>query len=378
MSESLRRSPRFKGDKIVKKTINDDQSAVIEDQLPCITEINDSDGYSIIDKELLIIKETDGDLVINGEDQDKEDNIVLEINEQTKRNPDRRRKINEEDEAYEPSENEEDDEDDEDEEEDEEEKVVFKLDDSTEKAVIQFVEESTACFSKLYDKLHENGEENSVYKDILSSSKGKGSLYDLILSILVKGDYGENDSMLTLQTFGSPPDERKPLFNKIQNEHLKYLLDNKFNDIKTMYQKMAKNTCRFFAEKIQIIMMKRALEESDVEEESADTHNEEDISQEEEEAADIIGETEKTIDVAQAVPEQVFLYEYNFQTLKFSSKQFIQSTSRDIKDIAHRDSKYGYLYFILPATGKSYLFCLVYINQCLQYRVQLNEGWMSS
>ena len=132
MSESLRRSPRFKGDKIVKKTINDDQSAVIEDQLPCITEINDSDGYSIIDKELLIIKETDGDLVINGEDQDKEDNIVLEINEQTKRNPDRRRKINEEDEAYEPSENEEDDEDDEDEAEDEEEKVVFKLDDSTE------------------------------------------------------------------------------------------------------------------------------------------------------------------------------------------------------------------------------------------------------
>ena len=52
-------------------------------------------------------------------------------------------------------------------------------------AVIQYVEESTASFVKLYDIVAQNFEEKNLSKEIESSSKGKGILYELILSILI-------------------------------------------------------------------------------------------------------------------------------------------------------------------------------------------------
>ena len=93
-------------------------------------------------------------------------------------------------------------------------------------------------------------------------------------------------------------------------------------------------------------MMKRPLEGSNVEVERTDTENEDNTSQD-----DIISETDSMVDVAQAVPEQLFQDEYNFQKLTFSSKHFIQSTKRIVELNAYKDSKFGYLYFILPSSG---------------------------
>ena len=364
MTEPLPRSDRFRGGKGVKKDEEDKNILQINQQTK---DKNDRHGKHKkkrkqieVDKEYKPSDRDDGDKEESEKakfdevvDEDEEGNNTIQIKQQPKDKNDRhgkhkeKKKQNEEDEEYKPSAG--DDEDDEDEEESE---VEFKLDHSIELAVIQFVEESTASCVNLYNKLYENGGEKQMSKDIESSSRGKGILYELILSTLIKEDYGEDNSKLTMQTFGSKPDERTSLVNAIENEHLKYLLNDDFKTIKTMYQTMAKSTCSLLAEKIKSIMMKRPLEGSDFEEESADTHNEEDKNQEE----DIISETDSAIDVTQVVPEQVFQYEYNFQQFIFSSKYFIESIKIIVKRIAYEDSKFGYLYFILPSSGKSYLF----------------------
>jgi hypothetical protein len=343
MTDPPRRSDRIRGVKIVKKDGEGNNTSQVNQQTTDENvRLGEDDGNNEDDKG------SEKDKVDEVIDQDEEDNNTLQVNQQTKvkknRNGTRKkgRKKKEDDEEYKSS----DGDDEDDDEDEEEESEVFKLDDATEMAVIQYVEESTASFVKLYDIVAQNFEEKNLSKEIESSSKGEGILYELILSILIKEDYGENNSKLTLQTFGSRPDERKPLFNAIENNHLQQLLNSNFNNIKSMYQKMAKNTCSFLAGKIQSIMMKRPLEGSNVEVERTDTENEDNTSQD-----DIISETDSMVDVAQAVPEQLFQDEYNFQKLTFSSKHFIQSTKRIIELNAYKDSKFGYLYFILPSSG---------------------------